>query len=103
MPASTTPMMLVHVYSDTPMYGARMRPATSSRMSVQQLATNTTRYADGRDISEPCSLSIMSSLAQGQQVLTPQADGHDTGGDAGRQQQDAYPQRPDRRGAHRRD
>ena len=41
-------MMLVHVYSDTPMNGARMRPATSSRISVQQLETKTTRYATGR-------------------------------------------------------
>src|SRR3954463_11388863 len=101
MPANTTPMMLVHVYSDTPMYGARMRPATSSRMSVQQLATNTTRYADGRDIGEPCSLSIMSLLAQGQQVLTPQADGHHTGGDAAGQQQEANPEWAYRRAAHR--
>src|SRR5213080_1559570 len=50
MPARTTPMMLVHVYSDTPINGARMRPATSSRMRVQQLATKTTRNATGLDI-----------------------------------------------------
>src|SRR5207249_11130537 len=48
MPASTTPMMLVQVYSETPINGARMRPATSSRMSVQQLETKTTRYAMAR-------------------------------------------------------
>src|SRR5688572_1206112 len=50
MPARTTPMMLVQVYSETPMYGARMRPATSSRMSVQALETKTIKYATGRDI-----------------------------------------------------
>src|SRR6267378_2137469 len=44
-------MMLVHVYSDTPMNGARMRPATSSKISVQQLETKTTRYATGLDIN----------------------------------------------------
>ena len=32
------------------MNGARIRPATSSRMSVQQLATNTTKYATRRGI-----------------------------------------------------
>src|SRR2546421_9327854 len=42
--------MLVQVYSETPIKGARMRPATSSRISVQQLETKTTRYAIGRDI-----------------------------------------------------
>src|SRR6266568_1616185 len=52
MPASTTPMMLVHVYSETPMNGARIRPATSSRMRVQQLATNTTKYATRRGIGQ---------------------------------------------------
>ena len=41
-------MMLVQVYSETPMNGARMRPATSSRMRVQQLETKTTRYATDR-------------------------------------------------------
>ena len=34
-------MMLVHVYSDTPMVGARMRPATISMVSPQALAVNT--------------------------------------------------------------
>src|SRR5215471_482382 len=45
MPARTTPMMLVHVYSETPMNGARIRPARISRISVQQLAIKTVRYA----------------------------------------------------------
>src|SRR5262245_7574261 len=45
MPASTTPMMLVHVYSDTPTCGARIRPATSSITSVQKLAMKTHRLA----------------------------------------------------------
>jgi MoxR-like ATPase len=34
-------MMLVHVYSETPMYGAMMRPAISSITSVQKLPMNT--------------------------------------------------------------
>src|SRR5438067_9654501 len=51
MPASTTPMMLVQVYSETPTYGARMRPATSSSTRVQALLRNTTTYAVRR---RPC-------------------------------------------------
>ncbi len=38
-------MMLVHVYSETPTYGAMMRPATSSMTSVQKLATKATVLA----------------------------------------------------------
>ena len=34
-------MMLVHVYRDTPMVGARMRPATISMDRPQALAANT--------------------------------------------------------------
>ena len=38
MPASITPMMLVHVYMETPTNGARMRPATISMTRLQKLA-----------------------------------------------------------------
>src|SRR3954469_23075633 len=44
MPARTTPMMLVQVYSDTPMYGAMMRPAISSITSVQALLMKARRH-----------------------------------------------------------
>ena len=41
MPASMTPMTLVQVYSETPRYGAIIRPAVSSTTSVQKLAKKT--------------------------------------------------------------
>jgi hypothetical protein len=44
MPARTTPMMLVQVYSETPMYGAMMRPAISSMTSVQKLLMNASKH-----------------------------------------------------------
>ena len=45
MPASTTPIMLVQVWSETPTYGARTLPAISSRISVQALEMKTTILA----------------------------------------------------------
>ena len=44
IPAKTTPMMLVQVYKDIPISGARILAATISRMSPQALAVNTIRY-----------------------------------------------------------
>lgn len=45
IPANTTPMMLVQVYSETPTYGAMILPATNSITSVQKLAIKTTILA----------------------------------------------------------
>jgi len=41
IPASTTPITLVHEYKEVDIIGARMRPATISIISVQALARNT--------------------------------------------------------------
>jgi len=44
MPASTTPMMLVQVNRETPIWGARILPATISITSTQALTTKTIKY-----------------------------------------------------------
>ena len=44
MPARITPMTLVHVYTETPMWGASILAATISMIRVTALAVNTMAY-----------------------------------------------------------
>ena len=54
MPARMTPIMLVHVYTETPMWGARIRAAIISIIKVMALAKKTT--ANGSTASTPATI-----------------------------------------------
>ena len=55
MPARMIPIMLVHVYTETPMWGARIRAAIISIIKVIALAKNTT--ANGSTLSTTANIN----------------------------------------------
>ena len=73
MPARQTPMMLVQVYSETPMNGASMRPATSSSTIVQQLAMKT---ISNETQSPPIDVPILSLAAGRRHTVFARAGVH---------------------------